>query len=149
MRDLDELLRYECGKLVWKITGGKGQRIAGMEAGSTNWAGYRVLSVNNKKYMTHRVIFYLHHGYFPKLVDHINRDITDNRIENLREVTPRESSLNRWVVKTPGISLLRGVYQVTVYGKYIGRYKTLEEAERSYAVENAKIDACRDGVCGL
>ena len=55
-------------------------------------------------------------------VDHINRDITDNRIENLRLVTPREQNLNRraW---GRGYSRCgnRWMVCVSVNGRYIRR----------------------------
>lgn len=43
----------------------------------------------------HRVIWAIHHGAWPaKHLDHINRVRDDNRIENLREVTPAENAQN-------------------------------------------------------
>jgi hypothetical protein len=48
----------------------------------------------------HRVAWFLHYGKWPtKILDHINRNRTDNRIENLREVTLHENALNRPVSK--------------------------------------------------
>lgn len=69
-------------------------------------------------------------------VDHINRITTDNRVENLRWVSPRESSLNtcRHFSETYGISLNKksGYYHVTVRKdntcQYVGRRKTMKEA---------------------
>ncbi len=42
----------------------------------------------------HRLIFMYHHGYFPKEIDHINKDRADNRIENLRDVNRTQNKLN-------------------------------------------------------
>jgi hypothetical protein len=43
----------------------------------------------------HRMVFLYHKGYLPKVIDHINNDRTNNRIENLREVTQQQNCLNR------------------------------------------------------
>ena len=43
----------------------------------------------------HRVAWVLAYGRFPKQIDHINGDPLDNRLENLREVEPRENCANR------------------------------------------------------
>ena len=43
----------------------------------------------------HRAVWAWHHGRFPeKQIDHVNGVETDNRIENLREVTPSENMRN-------------------------------------------------------
>ena len=46
--------------------------------------GYRQLYLEARGYLLHRLIFFWHHGYFPKVVDHIDGDISNNRIENLQ-----------------------------------------------------------------
>ena len=43
----------------------------------------------------HRMVFLYHKGYLPKIIDHIDNDRTNNRIENLREVTQQQNCLNR------------------------------------------------------
>ena len=65
-----------------------------------------VASMKNRRYArmfvdkgivcaVHRMIFLWHHGYLPKVIDHIDNDRTNNRIENLREVTQQQNCLNR------------------------------------------------------
>lgn len=46
--------------------------------------GYRQVYLEARQYLLHRLIFFWHHGYFPKIVDHIDGDISNNRIENLQ-----------------------------------------------------------------
>jgi hypothetical protein len=80
------LFDYQNGKLIRRVKTGDNTRV-GQEAGSTNTLGYRVVSVDNRHQYVHRVVWLYWHGYLPEHgIDHINRDKTDNRIENLREV---------------------------------------------------------------
>ena len=84
-----ELFEYnsETGVLSWKKSTNSRAR-AGDEAGSINDGGYRCLGLNGKRYFVHRIIWLYVHGYLPEHeIDHINRDPSDNRIANLREVS--------------------------------------------------------------
>ena len=62
-----------------------------------NSNGYKRLNLNNTKYYKHRIVAqqWLDNPNNYKYVDHINRDKTDNRIENLHFVSSRENNLNR------------------------------------------------------
>ncbi|HEY9705666.1 MAG TPA: HNH endonuclease signature motif containing protein [Allocoleopsis sp.] len=57
--------------------------------------GYRIININDWSYKYHRIVFLYHKGYFPKFIDHVNRDKTDCRIENLRECTLSQNMANR------------------------------------------------------
>ncbi len=48
----------------------------------------------------HRIIFFLHYGYFPESVDHKDRDTRNNRPDNLRDATLSEQNLNRGMLST-------------------------------------------------
>lgn len=45
-------------------------------------------------FKSHRIVWLYHKGYLPKVLDHINRDTRDNRIENLRESDVHTNSYN-------------------------------------------------------
>ena len=51
---------------------------------------------NNKSHQfpLHRLFFYWHHGYLPKLVDHKDTNPQNNKIENLRELTRSGNARN-------------------------------------------------------
>ena len=56
--------------------------------GTLHAEGYLTISINKKFYLVHRVVWFMHHGYWTENdIDHINRIRHDNRIENLREVS--------------------------------------------------------------
>jgi len=61
--------------------------------------GYVHCSLNNKRYMKHRIIAY---QWLPNnepdtkpYIDHINHDRTDNRIQNLRWCSASENNMNK------------------------------------------------------
>lgn len=74
--------------------------------------GYLNISINNKTYAVHRLIYCMNHGYFPENeLDHINRIKADNRIENLREVSHTCNIRN---AKTPNTNTtgIKGVHWI-------------------------------------
>jgi len=77
------------GNLIWKIyPGGSGLAMPGDVAGSLSGNGYYVIGFKGKRWKRSRLIWFWHHGYEPEnFLDHINQIKTDDRIENLREVT--------------------------------------------------------------
>lgn len=69
---------------------------AGTRAGCKH-KKYWVICVNKRQYKVHRIVWTLHKGSdFDGVIDHINGDGFDNRIENLREAS--------WVTNRQNIS---------------------------------------------
>jgi hypothetical protein len=74
--------------------------------------------------LMHHAVWAWHNGCFPTMqLDHINGVETDNRIENLREVSGSENNLNMllaWkpniVTGVPGVSPHRRQYQTKIQG---------------------------------
>jgi hypothetical protein len=64
--------------------------------GSLQQDGYLQMQINGKLSLVHRIIYEHVHGSIPDgmVIDHINRDKQDNRIENLRLVTISTNSHN-------------------------------------------------------
>ena len=71
-------------------------KYANKEAGAFDGKGYRrvVYKQGCKSIGVHRVIFLMHYGYLPEVIDHINGKPADNRIENLRAATRQTNNQN-------------------------------------------------------
>jgi len=93
--DFNEIFSYDNGKLYWK------KKIAdkcviGEEAGHYNPKNKRhFVRCYNKTFARSRVVYAIFNGFANKEIDHINRNPSDDRIENLRLVTTRENALNK------------------------------------------------------
>lgn len=132
----------EAGKLLWKVD--KGRARVGHVAGWIDRRGYRVVKIEGKLYKIHRLVYLINKGYLPKILDHINNDRADNRIENLRPVNSCQNSQNSRI-RLDNTSGIKGVYlhkptkkwfaRVQAFGKrkHIGRFNTLEEAGQAIA----------------
>ena len=60
----------------------------GKRAGFVKHTGYECVKLDGKEVKTHRVVWYLHHGTWPKCLDHINGINKDNRLENYQWLCP-------------------------------------------------------------
>lgn len=133
------LFEYKDGCLFWKVD--VGSRIKkGTKAGRKERRGYFVVGFNYKLYLAHRIIYLMHYGYFPKCVDHIDGNKSNNSIQNLREASLSQNHMNSKLQKN-NISGVKGVcwdksatkwrvrIQTNNKNKYLGLYEDLELAE--------------------
>jgi hypothetical protein len=60
---------------------------------------YSVVGINGVNLCLHKLIFMWHNGYMPKVLDHINGNSKDNRIENLRVATHSQNMHNQGIRK--------------------------------------------------
>lgn len=145
---LRQLLRYEpeTGELFWRERKNPkpsnwNRRFAGKKAlNIKDMDGYLRGPILNKGYISHRVIWAMYYGKWPDgQIDHINRDPSDNRIDNLRLLGQTDNNRNRGAFKN-NMSGVAGVFwnkrqrhwvaKIGHEGKTIvlGKYKIFEEA---------------------
>lgn len=132
----------ETGVFTWLVQRRGGAR-AGDRAGSVNSEGYILIGLCGKFYRAHRLAWFCTYGEWPKSeIDHINRDKTDNRICNLRDVTRQTNSENVTRPNRGNVSGFRGVRakrhrwlaEIRINGKQkqIGTFDSPEEAHTAY-----------------
>lgn len=110
-----------------------------------NRQGYRFVKVEKKSIPEHHVIWFLEKGRWPKgVIDHINGNPGDNRIENLRDVTQRVNVQNQRYAQVSnkstgmlGVSMRKnGKFDARIQHKgrnlYIGCFDTAEDAHAAY-----------------
>ena len=90
---------------------------SGDELGYVANNGYRVVSLGSKRFLAHRLAWFYMTGNLPEQIDHINHIKTDNRWENLREVTNTENSMNTGLSKN-STTKINGVSFHKLTGKY-------------------------------
>jgi hypothetical protein len=132
------LFEYRDGKLYWKNSAHPS--FNGKEAGGENGHGYRKVYVLGKQLYAHRAIYMMHHGYCPKIIDHIDQNTDNNLIENLREATRSQNAINQTKNKKSTFGC-RNVYynksrkvfnvylKVNCKPKFFGSFKDLELAQ--------------------
>lgn len=132
---LKTLLRYDwdTGKFYWRCDRGRLAK-KGWEAGSPHKKGWINIIVDGTAYKAHRLAWLYAYGRWPSgQIDHINRDNSDNRLSNLRDVDSRTNARNKGLYKRNkyGIS---GIYKaaygfrVEINSSYLGHFKDFFEA---------------------
>lgn len=113
---------------------------------------YLRTTVNGKSYYLHRLVWLYHFGTAPEMIDHIDGDPGNNRIENLRECTNASNQYNT-ARRSHNTTGAKGVVfhakcrskpwqaRITVSGQKVslGYYESKELAARAYAAGAAKI----------
>lgn len=114
--------------------------LIGSIVGCPDTSDHLRVTIHYRSYSVSNIVWLLTYGTWPtKQVDHINRNKTDNRPQNLREATDVENALNRKVRSTnwsgmPGVSwykkLAKWMVSITVHGVriHLGYFIELEDA---------------------
>ena len=124
------------GRFIFK----EGQKARlGTEAGTLSSKGYVYLTISREgrrtKLQAHRLAWFLCHGYIPNVIDHVNGNPSDNRIDNLNDVTAKENvirGLKSSGFKNVGVRRVgdRWLARTTVGGvrQYLGYHGSEHEA---------------------
>ena len=130
----------ETGVFTWKVRNSNRVKI-GQVAGNAHNCGYIELQVLGEKHLAHRLAWLYVHGEYPKIIDHINGNRSDNRICNLRNVGYKENTYNSKLrkdnksgVKCVSFNIKLKKYEVRIFhdGKLqnYGYYENLEDAKK-------------------
>lgn len=102
-------------------------------------SGYIYLWHKRQTISAHRLAWALTYGEWPKLIDHIDQNKANNRIENLRIAKPWENGINQPARNKLGVKGVRAIgqrFQAQIKFRKkdirIGMFDTLDEAAHAY-----------------
>lgn len=128
-----DIFEYDSGVLRWKISSNRIGKIAGYDKKDGALVGYE-----GKKYLVRRVIWEMFNGKIPEkhCVINVDRDVLNNKIDNLKTIKKEERNYKRKSSDTIGVHIegKRYVSRMSVNGKYLrlGSFKTKKEAAVAY-----------------
>lgn len=137
---LKELLHYDpdTGHFTRLVGKNKGER-----AGYQNINGYVYVYVEGQEYGAHRLAWYYTHGSWPSGdIDHKDRDKTNNKLENLRDVDRSTNLFNRGLQKN-NKSGVRNVHFDEVRQKWIV-YRSEDDKRIYVGAFDSKEDAAKE-----
>jgi len=110
LKDLKKVFHIELDKqIITRISTGN---ILKQSLNTNKYLEITFYSKKTKKHhhiKIHRLFFYWHYGYLPKVIDHIDRDRLNNNIKNLRESTISKNSRNVKKINKKTSSKYKGV----------------------------------------
>jgi len=140
-KELKKFVRYDhkIGIFI-RVKKTNNRHSVGDIAGSKFKNGYIYIWINKKRYTAHRLAFLYMEGYFPENdIDHIDRNRSNNKWDNLREVS-RSCNVKNSKLNSRNNSGIKGVswhkqaqkWVTDIYtnkkSKYLGVFKDFDEA---------------------
>lgn len=151
------LFEYRDGVLFWRERPKFSRKAKGdMEAGAPSGHGYKKVTVNQKQFYVHQLVFLMHNGYIPEVVDHIDGKTDNNQIYNLRasnkslnacnsKLNSKNTSGHKGVIWSKLSQKWMSRIQVNQRSKHLGVFEDFElacfvadEARRLYHGAHAK-----------
>ena len=149
--ELLNILNYndKTGIFTWKNSESRKIRV-GSIAGCFDKDKYIQIRINNRSYRAHRLAWLYVYGELPLgQIDHIDGNPSNNAIENLRIVSPRENNQNRkehrnghLVGTTYNKNAKKWQAQISINGKNIslGYYDTQKQANDAYIIKERTLN---------
>jgi len=146
---LNELFRYNNGKLYWKIKPSRNMDIGDL-AGSFDSYGYRGITIKNKHYKHHRIVWIMHYGDIDRDIQIDHKKGLSDKIDNLRIATSSQNQHNRKINKN-NKSGFKGVWWNKKRGKWeaytrlkgkkihLGRFNDPEVAAQIVRIERIRL----------
>ena len=136
LENLCEYFEYhKDGYLINKKARGRTAKIGQRTCGE-NVKTYRQVLLNKVPTREHRIIWALHHGYWPLVIDHIDGDRLNNKIENLQDVD-HKTNIRRASASKCGVyfhkTLKKWAAKITVMNKsvHLGLFENEVEARKA------------------
>ena len=138
---LKELFKYENGLLIRIVKTSNNTKVGDVVGTSTDTAGYAIVTIDGASQKVHRMIWIYHNGAIEDkyIIDHKDRNKSNNKIENLRKVTKQENSFNsnaKGYYYHKKLKKWRAMIGIDGVRKSLGCFET--EAEAKVAYQNAK-----------
>lgn len=139
-----EVLEYNPETGIFINRGHRKGATVGSVSGCINKDGYNTIKIDGTLYFAHRLAwFYCFQEWPENDIDHIDRVRSNNRLDNLRDITLAQNNCNK-SIKSNNKTGFKGVYykadknkyhaQITLNGKkkHLGYFVTAEEASAVY-----------------
>lgn len=149
---LKEVMSFDgtLGRFIWLKN--YQSRFIGQVAGNDHPNGYRTVMIDGIRYMEHRLVWFYFHGKWPiNIIDHIDLNKSNNKIENLRDVSHSFNCQNQnkghagTLTGVLGTSICNGKFiaQIVVDGRkiHLGRFDSVEKASDVYIEAKRRLHA--------
>ena len=121
---------------------------------ATTRHGHKAGQIDGVPYLAHRIIWKIFYGFDPEIIDHIDRDPSNNRIFNLRDVSQGVNMQNTPQAKQSGSGVVgvqrshksnRWQARIKVDGYYVrlGTFNTIAEAAAARSAAEERYRRCR------
>ena len=112
------------------------------ELTATNIHGYKYIKIQRRyNLLSHHFAYFMTYGNVDfEMLDHINRDRSDNRISNLRSVTNQKNCNNQYGKGYRKVgNKWKSYIKIDYKQKHLGTFNTEEEAREAYIKAKVKL----------